>query len=219
MGKIFFVGDSRVVGVGDPQGGWAGLISSRLINETLDGKLNVFPYNLGVRGNNISNVLTRAKAEIEARMNPDDPQEPIQIVISVGVNDTIYLNAEQKTLTSKADFHEFSDQLIKSALEITPNILVTGILPVDEKILDPIPWAPEASYKNRIIGEYEAFIEAVCQDNNVTFCPLFSQIINLENYQDLFLDGLHLTKSGNNLLNEIISDKLINEGFRRVFSS
>lgn len=217
MGKIFFLGDSRVAGVGDLHGGWAGLIASTLITQSLQRVLDIFPYNLGVRGNNTADVLERSKREIEARLNPEDRQEPIQIVLSFGVNDTIYLNQEQRTVTSITEFCRSSQRLLEDALQLTPHVLVVGLLPIDEAILDPIPWATEASYKNKIIEEYDTSLEKICKSQNVAFCPLFSRISKLPHYQDLFIDGLHFTKSGNYLLNEIISAQLFNKNFQEIF--
>lgn len=62
MGKLFFFGDSHVSGVGDLHGGWAGQICRKLIKDKSNSgqhakEMEFYPYNLGVRGNCIEDVL------------------------------------------------------------------------------------------------------------------------------------------------------------------
>lgn len=81
--RMFFVGDSFVQGVGDPEHrGWVGRVlqASHVPGRDLTG------FNLGVRRNTSSDVLARCWAEIARRT---DPAAEHRLVVSVGSNDAV----------------------------------------------------------------------------------------------------------------------------------
>ncbi|MFE6922263.1 GDSL-type esterase/lipase family protein [Nocardia sp. NPDC057663] len=78
--RIFFLGDSFVQGIGDPEyRGWAG----RVLAETGTG---MTAFNLGVRRNTSDDVLRRCWTEIETRIAPDADH---RLVLSFGSNDAV----------------------------------------------------------------------------------------------------------------------------------
>lgn len=196
MGKLFFFGDSHVAGVGDLHGGWAGRLCRKLIEDQRNTghhakEIEFYPYNLGVRGNRIEDVLLRIDAEIEARLNPDDRHEPVRIIISAGLNDCLFINKKQKSVTEKKLFTSRVGDLLHKASKFSEEIYFIGLLPVDESLVDPLPACREVSFKNKIIKSYNKKISDVCQQHEIPFLTLFDEIFSMANYRDLLFDGIH----------------------------
>ncbi|MGL5829183.1 MAG: GDSL-type esterase/lipase family protein, partial [Angustibacter sp.] len=79
--RVSFVGDSYVLGYGDPRAlGWVGRVAARTPADRVD--LTV--HNLGIRGDTTSGVLARWRAETARRCEPDADN---RVVIAVGAND------------------------------------------------------------------------------------------------------------------------------------
>lgn len=43
---------------------------------------------------------------------------------------------------------------IRIAKKYAPRVIFLGLTPVDENKVDPIPWAPLKSYKNKLINQF-----------------------------------------------------------------
>ncbi len=80
--RVFFVGDSYVVGIGDPERrGWVGRLAER---SERDGT-PVTVYNLGVRHDTSDDITRRWAAEVAVRRVAGSED---RMVVSFGVNDT-----------------------------------------------------------------------------------------------------------------------------------
>ena len=80
--RVFFVGDSYVVGIGDPEHrGWVGRVAER---SDRDG-LPITVYNLGVRRDTSDDIARRWAAEVGARRVAGSED---RMVVAFGVNDT-----------------------------------------------------------------------------------------------------------------------------------
>ena len=80
--RVFFVGDSYVVGIGDPERrGWVGRVAER---SDRDG-LPITVYNLGVRRDTSDDIARRWAAEVGARRVAGSED---RMVVAFGVNDT-----------------------------------------------------------------------------------------------------------------------------------
>ncbi len=80
--RVFFVGDSYVVGVGDPQRrGWVGRLAER---SERDGT-PITVYNLGVRHDTSDDIARRWAGEVAVRRVAGSED---RLVVSFGVNDT-----------------------------------------------------------------------------------------------------------------------------------
>jgi lysophospholipase L1-like esterase len=196
MGKLFFFGDSHVAGVGDLHGVWAGQLSRKLIEDQSNlgyhaNEIEYYPYSLGVRGNRIEDVLSRIDTEIEARLNPDDMQEPVRIIISAGLNDCLFINKEQRSVTEIELFTSRVEDLLHKASKFSEEIYFIGLLPVDESLVDPLSACREVSFKNKIIKSYNDKISKVCQQHKIPFLSLFDEVFSMPNYRDLLFDGIH----------------------------
>jgi lysophospholipase L1-like esterase len=196
MGKLFLFGDSNVAGVGDLYGGWAGQLCRKLIEDPNNIRhhakdIEYYPYNLGVRGNCIEDIISRIQLEIEARLDPDERHEPVRIVISAGLNDCLFINEEQRSVTEIEVFASQVEALLHKASIYSEDIYFVGLLPVDERLVDPLPACREVSFKNNIIKTYNGKISDVCQLHKVPFLSLFDEILSMPNYCDILFDGIH----------------------------
>lgn len=80
--RVCFLGDSFVVGVGDPSAlGWVGRVSAAAAAQ---GK-GFTAYNLGVRGQTSVDIADRAAAEVTPRLAA---AQDARVVVSFGVNDS-----------------------------------------------------------------------------------------------------------------------------------
>ena len=114
--RLCFIGDSFVVGHGDPEYlGWVG----RLCASARADRHDVTAYNLGVRGNTSADVLSRWQAESSRRF-PDGQQSGL--VFSFGVNDTIIREGRQRV--SLEDSVENARQIIEKAGRQAPTIFI-----------------------------------------------------------------------------------------------
>lgn len=223
MAKIFFIGDSITTGAWDDQGGWANRLISQIMAKAMDDLENpnafyCLPYNLGVSGDTIADILPRFKKEVAARCDTDNKSEKIQIVFAVGINDSTYLVKENKPRFSDKKFQNNLDKLIKKAKKITNNISFIGLLPVDDALLDPIPWAIEKAYANRYVEKFEAMIENRCQTNDIPFLPMYERWLNMPDYKDHLIDGVHPNTKGHALMAQEIGDFLFTKEFYQFHS-
>lgn len=214
MKKLFFFGDSITAGAWDGAGGWVGRLSREVINKTIQSQkhdqnsFECLPYNLGVRGNKVENILHRFEREIGERVTEDEDLSTIKIIFAIGVNDTCYSNELKRCVTSKEVFVGTLEKIIESALYITKDISFVGMCPVDEDFLDPMKWLPTYSYKNEFISEYDNIIRDVCMKHQVIFCPLYAGLRSIPEYKSLLSDGLHPNEKGHEVIYKTIKNVL-----------
>lgn len=224
MGKLFLVGDSITAGAWDTNGGWAARVIGRVMKLTTQAFKNndpfyCLPYNLGVSGDTIPDAISRLKSEILVRTDNEILDERIQIVFALGVNDSVYLTQQQKCKFSHDEIKRNLSLLVQKAREITSNISFIGLLPVDDALVNPCPWAPDLAYGCEWIKEFEAVISSFCAEESLFFLPLFDSWIAMPNYKSLLTDGVHPNSDGHKILSEMIEGFLINETFVKFHSS
>jgi len=80
--RVYFVGDSYVVGIGDPERrGWVGRVADRSDREGMP----ITVYNLGVRRDTSDDIVRRWAAEVGARRVAGSED---RMVVAFGANDT-----------------------------------------------------------------------------------------------------------------------------------
>jgi lysophospholipase L1-like esterase len=94
--RVCFVGDSYVVGVGDPEHrGWVGRLAER---SDRDG-VPVTVYNLGVRRDTSDDIARRWADEVAARRVAGSED---RMVVSFGVNDTTVVNGTPRVAPDRS---------------------------------------------------------------------------------------------------------------------
>lgn len=223
MAKLFFVGDSITTGAWDEKGGWANRLIGQIMQETIkadfvENGFYCLPYNLGVSGDTVADILLRLENEVKSRLDPDNPDETVQLVFSIGVNDSVYMVKEDKPRFTDNEFRQNLDHLVTLSKEIAHQIAFVGLAPIDDDILNPIPWAPEKAYAKEHVKRFENIIDSVCIEHELPFLPLFENWISMPDYKSYLIDGVHPNSKGHELLAEQIGAFLINDDFRSFHS-
>jgi lysophospholipase L1-like esterase len=191
MKNICVFGASTTSGLFDYEnGGWCDLLKRYLMSKGFS------VFNLGVSGNDTSDLLKRFKNECSVRT-------PDWIILALGSNDTQYLmdkNAFRVDInTTISNFLE----LFRIARKFTSNVIVVGLTKVDEDKINSyyIP-RKHMFHKNKILKKYDMAIEKISKKNDIQFIQTF----NLLNKSDLE-DGVHPNAKGHKkLYNKIRND-------------
>lgn len=224
MGKLFFFGDSITAGAWDKSGGWANRLIGRIMDDVIvaDITKNEFyclPYNLGVSGDSVPDILDRFKTELSVRLDLEDPDQATQIVFSIGINDSQYFVNEGRPRFTENEFRENLQKLIDLAKQFGQSVSFTGLTPVDDDLLYPMPWAPEKAYISERVRKFETAIEELCNKNNLPFLPLYNTWTEMPDYKSYLIDGVHPNTKGHILLAQQIGDFIITDEFKSFHSS
>ncbi len=218
MAKLFFIGDSITAGAWDNAGGWATQLCGQLLDRTrtsVNKKQGFYcmPYNLGVSGDTVADVIRRFDQEVGARTYGDTPQDTSQIIFAVGVNDSVCLLEQNCNHATDATFEEDLKALIMKGRKVTNNITFNGLLPVDEARTSPCPWNPLLAYRNESIERFNGIIRDVCMREGVSFINHFEEWATMTDLKDHFTDGLHPNAQGHEKLAKKIGETLFNDAF------
>ena len=70
--------------------------------------------------------------------------------------------------------------------------------------MDPVPWHPEISYKNKYIKQFNGIVKQVCKENDINFIEILDKLSK----EDL-KDGVHPNSEGHKKIFEIVRDFLV----------
>ena len=182
--QICFVGDSFVAGNGDETAlGWTGRLATR---QAAAGN-PITAYNLGVRGNTSAQILERISTEISQRRSP---LRPTRVVLSLGVNDTTYVDGSPRILPDDSCTNL---ERILETLSGDP-ILVVG------------PPAVSEDAQNARIAELSNRFLALCRASRVPYVEVFSELERHPVWRQQVLegDGAHPRSQGYQALYELV---------------
>ncbi|MFJ8042006.1 GDSL-type esterase/lipase family protein [Kitasatospora sp. NPDC096147] len=175
--RICFIGDSFVLGLGDPSyQGWVG----RVLAAAGPG---LTAFNLGVRRNTSADVLARVWAEYDARHVPGADH---RLVVSFGSNDTVVEDGAPRVAPARTLEH-LTALLTEAARRAVP-VLVVGPPPV--AFLG-------TEHLSRLLALADAEA-ALCADFGVPFVPLTEALAAdlAWNAEALAGDGAHPAAGG-----------------------
>lgn len=218
MAKLFFIGDSITTGAWDEQGGWANRVLIRTLQKTMKAEqcnenFYCLPYNIGVSGDTVPDVLDRLEDEVKRRLDPDAENEKVEFLISIGVNDSIYMLEEDAPRFTNEQFKKNIENLIKQSNKLAQRVSFFGLSPVDDTLLNPIPWAPDKAYILDRVKQFNKIIQKACQNNNVPFLSILDDWLALNDFKDFLFDGVHPNNKGHALMAEKIEPFLFNDAF------
>ncbi len=212
MTHLFIFGDSIAQGYWDPLGGWV-----QRVRATLDQGYFINPdnfcltFNMGVSGNSTAEVLARFEREMSSRHNSDAPSV---LLFAAGINDSCILSKDGKPYQSIEQTTDNIKTLINQARKYSQEIGFVGLNPVDETLVNPLPWDKNISHNNDMIYQYDQAIQSVCADESITFVPIWDQWISNPNYTNWLFDGLHPNEHGHQrIARAVIHQFLIPSGF------
>jgi len=195
MSKIIVFGASITYGAWDLQGGWVDRLKQYCHRFDLEDKFYYLVENLGISGDTSKGVLERFESETKVRTRGKDDI----IIVSIGINDSQWLNNENKWRVSQEEFKNNIQEIINLAKKYTDKLILIGLN--KSKDVDPIPWAPEKSYKNERIEIFDKIIKEKSQENNIHFINVLD-LITEENLED----GLHPNTQGHKKIFERVKN-------------
>jgi acyl-CoA thioesterase-1 len=153
---VLFVGDSHVVGVGDPGGGgWVG----RVVAGACDAGIPLTAYNLGVRGDTSADVLVRWQAEARACVEPGADS---RVVFCFGVNDATVVNGVQRVA------------LAQSRANLSAVLVEAQGLGLRALLVGPAPAGDEAQQER--IAELSSDFAKVAAGHGVPYIDIFGSL-------------------------------------------
>jgi lysophospholipase L1-like esterase len=207
MAQVLCFGDSITQGYVDPDGGWTHRLRRRLDQEATFPLGGVaFPahatFNLGVSDDTSERLLARLEREARARLLGDQTV----LVVAVGINETAFDLASGRPAHSPEGFAERLAALVATARTITGQVLLVGLLPVDEARMQPAPWSVDGeSYANDRVAAFNQVVRRVAADHGVAMVDCFDEVL-AGDHTALLHDGLHPNAAGHQLLADRIGD-------------
>lgn len=191
-GNICVFGDSIVWGAWDKEkAGWVNRLKIYCQNNSEEDII----YNLGIPSETTTNLIKRIKNECNSR-------NPNTIIISIGINDTLYLKDIEKEQTDIETFKENVKTIIDICKLYTKNILFIGLTRINEKYTVPINWNDNEIYLNKNIEKYNKKIKECCDENDIDFLDILDTL----DIEDLCEDGIHPNEIGHKKIFEDIKD-------------
>jgi lysophospholipase L1-like esterase len=184
--RVCFVGDSYVVGVGDPERrGWVGRLAER---SDRDG-VPITVYNLGVRRDTSDDIARRWAGEVAARRVAGSED---RMVVCFGVNDTTIVGGAPRVEPdrSETNLHAVLDQAAVAALPV----LVVGPPPVAD------------AEQNRRIAALDAQFSACARRRRAPYVAVYAALATDPRWMDAVErgDGSHPGAAGYALLAELV---------------
>lgn len=200
--KLIAIGDSLVYGYGDAEGGgWVERCRRAWMHDWNPG---VILYNLGIRGDGVSQVLQRFDTEFRSRGELRH-RVPDGLILSVGLNDSARLGRpDGRNMTEFEQFQQDMATLLQHARQLCP-VWVVGMPPVDER---QMPYAGCLYFNQADQTRYKAATRRLCDDMQVPYLDIFEQWLAQGDEwwrSRLSEDGIHPNVAGYRSLYEAVT--------------
>ena len=96
---------------------------------------------------------------------------------------------------------------MKKSKKFSSKIIFLGLTPVDDSKVNPMPWAPETSYKNENVKKFNEEIKSFCKEENFDFIEIFENL-SKKDYKSLLEDGAHPNTKGHEEMFVIVKEFL-----------
>jgi lysophospholipase L1-like esterase len=207
--KIFVFGDSITEGYFDTDyGGWCNRLIQYAMKKELetDFSYNRQIFNLGVAGNTSADILARMRLEIESRIQKQANEEKV-FMIAVGVNDSQYDIETKETKVHIKQFEKNVLEMIKIGKDHQAKIVLIGLLPVVERLVQPMPWLPTHAYSNDMIHTFDESLKVFGENNGCSYINLRN--IFADDTESYFVDGIHPNAIGHELILQKVKEALV----------
>lgn len=210
MSQIVCIGASTLYGIGGSRGGWPDLLKLHLHEQQFaDGRFEpkhqVFNY--GISGATIAQIAERLTIELTSTRKSG---RHTLAILHLGANDALASPGPTDYITTLPDYQQRVSALIRQAKDLSDDLLVLGVTPMDESKTTPYhsdptgvtaATKPGVYFTNDRIHALERCQQQVCAELNITFLPLFDAATKLgwvQNY--LAADGCHPNDAGHDWL-------------------
>lgn len=189
MPQLFIFGDSIAWGAWDPEGGgWAARLRRPIDRYQVSHSDYWCPvYNLGVSGDTSAGVSVRLKSEVVARK---DSNEEAVILVAIGINDALYLLDENRPSFSEPQYRVNLERILQTASKFTEKIMFLGLAPIDEPLVNPLPWDPAKAYKFDRAELFNGILVQFCEETGTPCLDIWPEWVQAE-YKQWLCDGVH----------------------------
>lgn len=186
--KVIAVGDSLIYGYGDSEGGgWVERLRLGWMNSEQPGPIL---YNLGVRGDGVTQVAKRLEQEFRDRGELRH-RIPDVLILSVGINDSARAGRPTgRPVTDIETFGQKLDRLLSSARQLCP-VFFIGMVPVNEAAM---PFANILYFSRAEQARYRDVTRQLCETHEVPYLDLLAAWAHQDEGwvgDRLHADGLH----------------------------
>lgn len=205
--RIAVFGDSIAHGFHDPSGGWVARLREDVEQGVIGtGEKGSTVYGLGVSGDTTDDVVKRFEDEMAARY--EDEYSHV-VVFALGANDAVYDRDDGGVWVGPEAFRENIRTLAKNASARAEHVVFVGPAPIQEELLDPVPWAESWSYSMERIRAYDQMLEEEAGNTGAVHISL------CEALPDRFLqtldDGIHPVQEGHEMIYSVVRDRLVHQ--------
>lgn len=201
--KVIAVGDSLVYGYGDSEGGgWVERLRRGYMDPERPGPIF---YNLGIRGDGISQVAKRLEQEFCDRGELRH-RTPDVLILSVGINDSAKAGrATGRPVTDLGTFASQMEQLLSQASKLCP-VFFVGMVPVNETAM---PFANILYFSRAEQARYRDVTRQLCQQRQIPYLDLLAQ---WSEHSDAWVsdrlctDGLHPNALGYRAISKAVQN-------------
>ncbi len=207
--EIAVLGDSISNGYYDESGrGWVVRLCEKL---NADHPNTCFIRNHAVSGDGIADVKYRLFGAVE--------RDPQFLFIAVGVNDIQMYPDRDGDILPLAFRRVLWFDVLKKAKKLVPQVIVFGLLPVDESRIPARynEWGEGQFYRNDYIIAYNQHISAWCAESDVPFFNFFDRFM-AAGHVDLLADDVHPNGHGHALLAEWAYEAFLSLGAKNKTS-
>lgn len=202
--RVLIFGDSITQGMWDSQGGWANRLMVDYFSQQMKDLESDVPvlFNLGISADTTVELLSRFDQETKARL-----RDEMVFVFAIGTNDARVDG--QQPFSSPEQYATNVEALINKAKKFTTagKVLFVGLQPCDETRTVPCSWR-DTSYFTQRLQQFDAALEKVCKQQNVSFVPIYKAFQERQAEQNILIDGLHPHDAGHQLLHDLVAPKL-----------
>lgn len=183
--NVLALGDSITYGVGDHErGGWVNRLRYKLEE---DDSTYYDVYNLGIPGDNSSNLMNRMINECRSRVFEGDTV----IVIQIGANDTIYDSIGHYISNLKT--------LLDYAFSITKYVVVLGLCPAKDISIET-RFNMIADYSREKCELFDRELQGfIKQDGRATYIKIRDRFDT-----ELLVDGVHPNEFGHEIISNVV---------------
>lgn len=207
--NFFIFGDSIAYGCYDSAGGWAQRIGNFLQHRYLAGKEpEIFTYNLSTHSQTTADILARLEAEIKPRLFRDWKSEGDIIIFAVGLNDSAFVHSKNDNWVNFNNFKNNIKELVVKASKFSKRIIFVGLAPVDQAIVDPMPFDLDKSYREIEIKRYDSALRELAKNFGAGYIPIYDKFVAAD-HKKLLHDGAHPNSAGHQLIFETVRDYLL----------
>jgi lysophospholipase L1-like esterase len=129
------------------------------------------------------------------------------IAISLGVNDSAYVQSEKANWVPKEEFAKNLKKLFKISRKYTNSIFFISLQPIDDSKTNPFTGDKDLFYTNKNIKEYDEIAKLICKQEKIEFIDIYDRLKDSKRLTAE--DGLHLNSKGHELIFETVKDFLV----------